>query len=205
MKKPAPKAYPAPTTILPTTRPKPKSAKFPNKSNGLKPSKPAKEAAANHLEDLDRRGVPPAEETKVKALEYRDAYRVWFTQGDAGLTPEMRVLMSEKRGTNSQIAGTTTLGGYTIDTELFPQIVEAMKSYSGIAQAARFINTTGGNALRAHGRRHTATEAGLIAGGCQHHRAGPHFRPKQLDAYKYATQMKISWELDAGQRIQHGR
>ena len=154
-----------------------------------------KEAAANHLEDLDRRGVPAGGGDKVKALEYRDAYRVWFTQGDAGLTPEMRVLMSEKRGTNSQIAGTTTLGGYTIDTELFPQIVEAMKSYSGIAQAARFINTTGGNALYVPTVDDTATEAGLIAEAASITVQDLTFGQKQLDAYKYATQMKISWEL----------
>ena len=39
-----------------------------------------KEAAANHLEDLDKRGIPAGGGDKVKALEYRDAYRVWFTQ-----------------------------------------------------------------------------------------------------------------------------
>lgn len=154
-----------------------------------------KEAAANHLEDLDKRGIPAGGGDKVKALEYRDAYRVWFTQGDAGLTPEMRVLMAEKRGTNSQIAGTTTLGGYTIDTELFPEIVAAMKSYSGIAQAARFINTTGGNALYVPTVDDTATEAGLIAEAASITVQDLTFGQKQLDAYKYATQMKVSWEL----------
>lgn len=154
-----------------------------------------KEAAANHLEDLDKRGIPAGGGDKVKALEYRDAYRVWFTQGDAGLTPEMRVLMAEKRGTNSQIAGTTTLGGYTIDTELFPEIVAAMKAYSGIAQAARFINTTGGNALYVPTVDDTATEAGLIAEAASITVQDLTFGQKQLDAYKYATQMKVSWEL----------
>ena len=154
-----------------------------------------KDAAANHLEDLDRRGKPAGGGDQVKALEYRDAYRVWFTQGDAGLTPEMRALMSEKRGTNSQVAGTTTLGGYTIDTELFPQIVEAMKSYSGIAQAARFINTTGGNTLYVPTVDDTATEAGLIAEAAAITVQDLTFGQKQLDAYKYATQMKMSWEL----------
>lgn len=154
-----------------------------------------KEAAANHLEDLDKRGIPAGGGDKVKALEYRDAYRVWFTQGDAGLTPEMRVLMAEKRGTNSQIAGTTTLGGYTIDTELFPEIVAAMKAYSGIAQAARFINTTGGNTLYVPTVDDTATEAGLIAEAASITVQDLTFGQKQLDAYKYATQMKVSWEL----------
>lgn len=121
-----------------------------------------KRAAADHLEDLDKRGNPAGNGDKGKKLEYREAFRQWFTNPD-GLTSEMRALLAEKRGTNNQLAGTTTLGGYTIDTELFNQIIAAMKDYSGIAQAARFINTTGGNTLYVPTVDDTATEANLIA------------------------------------------
>lgn len=154
-----------------------------------------KKQAANHLEDLDRRGTPAGGGDPVKKLEYREAYRVWFIQGDAALTQEMRALMAEKRGTNSQIAGTTTLGGYTIDTELFPEIVAAMKAYSGIAQAARFINTDGGNTLYVPTVDDTATEANLIAEAASITVQDLTYGQKQLDAYKYATHMKLSWEL----------
>lgn len=154
-----------------------------------------KRAAANHLEDLDRRGTPAGSGDKGKALEYRDAYKVWFTQGDNALTSEMRVLMAEKRGTNTQLAGTTTLGGYTIDTELFNEIVPAMKSFSGIAQACRFINTTGGNTLYVPTVDDTSTEANLIAEAASITVQDQTYGQKQLDAYKFATQMKISWEL----------
>ncbi len=154
-----------------------------------------KKAAAEHIEDLDKRGQPAGGGDKVKALEYRDAYRVWFTQGESGLNQEMRVLLSEKRGTNTQLAGTANLGGYTIDTELFPQIVEAMKSYSGIFQACRVISTTGGNTLYVPTVDDTATEANLIAEAAAITVQDLTFGQKQLDAYKYATQMKVSWEL----------
>lgn len=107
----------------------------------------------------------------------------------------MRALMAEKRGTNSQIAGTTTLGGYTIDTELFPQIVKAMKAYSGIAQVATFMNTAGGNTLYVPTVDDTATEANLIAEAASITVQDLTFGQKQLDAYKYATHMKVSWEL----------
>jgi HK97 family phage major capsid protein len=153
-----------------------------------------KRAAADHLEDLEKRGNPAGNGDSVKQLDYRAAYRQWFTNPE-GLTSEMRVLLAEKRGTNSQVAGTTTLGGYTIDTELFNQIVPAMKSYSGIAQAARFINTTGGNTLYVPTVDDTATEAALIAEAAAITVQDLTFGQKQLDAYKYATQMKISWEL----------
>lgn len=154
-----------------------------------------KRAAGDHLEDLDRRGTPAGGGDKVKALEYRDAYRVWFTQGDAGLTSEMRALMAEKRGTSTQLAGTTTLGGYTIDTELFNEIDRALKDYSGIAQAARIIRTAQGNTLYIPTENDTATVANLIAEAAAITVQDLTFGQKQLDAYKYATQMKISWEL----------
>ena len=152
-----------------------------------------KRAAGDHIEDLERRGEMSGD--KGKKLAYRDAYRVWFTQGDAGLTQEMRALMAEKRGTNTQLAGTTTLGGYTIDTELYNQIERALKDYSGIFQAARIIRTAQGNTLYIPTEDDTTTVANLIAEAASITVQDLTFGQKQLDAYKYATQMKISWEL----------
>ena len=151
-----------------------------------------KRAAGEHLEDLERRGE--AGKDKGKKLEYRDAYRQWFRNPES-VTPEMRVLLTEKRGTSNQVVGTTTLGGYTVDTELYTQIERAMADYSGILQAARIISTTGGNALYVPTEDDTTTEAGLIAEAASITVQDLTFGQKTLDAYKYATQMKISWEL----------
>lgn len=159
--------------------------------NRLDLEKREKAAAANHIEDLDKRGTPAGGGDQVKAIAYRDAYRTWFTQGT--LTAEERSIL-EKRGTNNQ-STTTTLGGYTIDPDLFPEIVYAMKDFSGILQAARVINTTGGNVLYVPTVDDTATEANLITEGSAITVQDLTFAQKQLDAYKYASQMKISWEL----------
>ena len=151
-----------------------------------------KEAAGEHLQDLDERGALPKD--PVKKLAYRDAYRQWFIDPN-GLTQEMRALMVEHRGTNNQVVGTTTLGGYTIDTELFNEIDRAMKDYSGIMQAARIIRTAQGNTLYIPTEDDTSTEANLIAEAGSITVQDLTFGQKQMDAYKYATQMKISWEL----------
>lgn len=151
-------------------------------------------AAADHLEDLDRRGTPAGGGDGGKKIAYRDAFRQWFID-PAGLNQEMRALLVEHRGTNTQVAGTTTLGGYTIDTELFNQIERSMKDYSGIAQAADIIYTAGGNVLYVPTEDDTSTEASLIAEAGSITVQDLTFGQKQLDAYKYATQMKISWEL----------
>lgn len=152
-----------------------------------------KRAAGEHIEDLERRGQAGTD--KGKKLEYRDAYRAWFTQGNEGLTAEMRALLAEKRGTNNQVAGTTTLGGYTVDTELFNQIERAMASFSGVYQAARILRTAQGNTLYIPTEDDTTTSANLIDEAASITVQDLTFGQARLDAYKLATQMKISWEL----------
>lgn len=152
----------------------------------------AKEEAENHLERQEERHEKPNFD---KAAQYADAFRAWFTRGDQGITSEQRALLLEHRGTNSQVSGTTTLGGYTVPTGFLPELIRAMKDYSGIAQAARFLNTESGNVLYVPTEDDTTTEANLIAEAAAITVQDLTFGQKQLDAYKYATQMKVSWEL----------
>lgn len=152
-----------------------------------------KRAAGEHIEDLDRRGEGSSD--KPKKEDYITAYRTWFRDGDQGLTPEMRALLAEKRGTNTQVGGTTTLGGYTIDTELIPELVKSLKAYSGIFQAARIRPTSQGNTLYVATLDDTSTEASLITEGSAITVQDLTFGQKQLDAYSYKSMMKVSWEL----------
>ena len=152
-----------------------------------------KRAAGQHLEDQEREGRAGNDGGKKK--EYREAFRNWVVNGSADLTAEERTLLAEKRGTNSQVVGTTTLGGYTVDTEIFNEIERAQKAYSGVAQAARFIRTAGYGTLYVPTEDDTTTSANLIAEAAAITVQDLTFGQKQLDAYKYATQMKISLEL----------
>ncbi len=151
-----------------------------------------KRAAGEHISDLERRGELP---DKGKKLEYRDAFKVWFTQGNEALTPEMRVLMSEKRGTNTQVVGTTTLGGYFVPEGFIPQIETALKDYSGIFQAADIFRTASGNPLPMPTEDDTSTEATLTAEAASITVQDLTIGQKMFDAYSYKTQMKLSWEL----------
>lgn len=153
-----------------------------------------KRAAANHLEDLDRRGTPAGGGDPVKKIAYRDAFRQWFVNPDS-LTQEMRALLSEKRGTSTQVVGTTTLGGYTVDTETLAVVEKALKDYSGILQAAFIRRTDKGNALLIPTEDDTSTEANQIDEAASITVQDLTYGQKPLDAYKYASQMKISWEL----------
>ena len=57
------------------------------------------------------------------------------------------------------------------------------------------LRTDGGNTLYIPTEDDTSTEAGLIAEAAAITVQDLTFGQKQLDAYKYATQMKVSWEL----------
>lgn len=153
-----------------------------------------KRAAGEHLEDLDRRGKPAGGGDPVKKIAYRDAFRQWFVNPDL-LTQEMRALLSEKRGTSTQVVGTTTLGGYTVDTETLAVVEKALKDYSGIFQAAFIRRTDKGNPLLIPTEDDTSTEANQIDEAASITVQDLTYGQKPLDAYKYASQMKISWEL----------
>lgn len=154
----------------------------------------AKEEAEKSLDNQDKRTGQPGPSSN-KDSEYREAFRQWFRSGEAALTPEQRATLMEARGTNNQLVGTTTLGGYTVPTGFLPELIRAMKDYSGIAQAARFLDTESGNVLYIPTEDDTSTEANLIAEAAAITVQDLTYGQKQLDAYKYATQMKISWEL----------
>lgn len=152
----------------------------------------AREAAGKALEQRERtegKQAPDAEKL------YREAFKTWFTRGEQALDAEQRAIISEKRGTSNQVAGTANLGGYTVPTGFLPELVRAMKAYTGIGQVARFLNTDAGNVLYIPTEDDTSTEANLITEGTSITVQDITFGQKQLDAYAYKTQAKVSYEL----------
>lgn len=150
----------------------------------------AKRAAAEHVEDLEKKGDKPAE----TELNYRDVFRQYFREGIHGMSTEARAVL-EKRGTSNQLVGTTTLGGYTVPTDLVRTIVEAMKDYSGIAQAANIMYTASGNPMTVPTLDDTSTAAIKVAEAATYTVQDLTFGQKPLDAYAYRTGVKVSWEL----------
>ncbi len=150
-------------------------------------------AAADHLNKLDERGQKP--EGPAKTADYESAFRTWFTRGMEALSPEERSLLSEKRGTADQVTTSNGLGGFTIPTGFLPELERAMKDYSGIMQVARLLRTASGNVLYIPTEDDTSTVANKIGEGSAITVQDLTFAQRQLDAYKYSTQMRISWEL----------
>lgn len=121
------------------------------------------------------------------------AFENYLRSGITSLTPEERQLVT--RGTNTQVVGTDSLGGYLVPDTWQPEIERAMLDYSGIMQAARIIRTAGGQTLYWPTEDDTTTKAVKIAEAAAFTVQDITFSQAQLDAYKYGTLAKVSWEL----------
>lgn len=145
-------------------------------------------AVAEHMSDLEARGAKPGASTET---EYRDAFYAWVTEQE--LTAEHRSIL--KRGTSTQVVGTTTLGGYLAPTGFWPMIEKSLKDYSGIFEAAHIKKTAKGNPIYLPTLDDTGTEAVLVAESGAFTVQDLTFGQKQFDAYAYRSLLKSSWEL----------
>lgn len=158
-----------------------------------------REALAAELEKRERTADAP--KGRDAESDYSAAFRSWFTNGTA--TPEELQVLStrsvkggpETRGTNAQVVGTANLGGYLVPTGFWPMITKALADYSGIYSAAQILTTSSGNTLYKPTLDDTSTSAVLVAESASFTVADLTFGQKQLDAYKYGTLLKTSWEL----------
>lgn len=149
----------------------------------------SRETVETQLEGLDKRGAAPKGD---KQVQYRNAFNNWFRSQT--LSGEEQALLTEHRGTNTQIAGTGSLGGYLVPQGFWPDITKAMLSYSGIAEAARMWTTSSGNLTYKPTLDDTTTSALLVAESGAFTVQDLTYGQKQFDAYKYGTLLKVSLE-----------
>lgn len=146
------------------------------------------------VEAAEQRARETGKNPKGGQAEYRDAFLKMIAFGIGKLNSEERHTL-ETRGTLTQIAGTTTLGGYTVPTDLQDKIFEAMKDYSGIMQAATIFNTESGNPINWPFTDQTAAKAVLIAESGAFTVQDTTFSQVAMSAYKFGDLVKISSEL----------
>lgn len=138
------------------------------------------------------------EARKFSDAEIRDIFKEGMSYRDGGLDAEQRKVwegMREKRGTNTQIVGTASLGGYLVPVLLQNEIIASMKDYSGILQVARILRTATGAQITFPTRDLTARAAVKTAESGSIAVQDITYGQKVLDAYKYTDALKVSWEL----------
>jgi len=142
------------------------------------------EAAAN----FDNKQV----EAKAPTKEARTAaFTKMLRFGEKALNQEERNLL-EKRGTDTQVTTTDSLGGYTVPEGFGDEIIKSMAHYSGVLEAARIIRTNSGNPLPYPTSDQTAVKGKRIGEGTAQAVLDVTFGTKVLNSYIYTSDI-IKW------------
>lgn len=163
----------------------------------------AAEQAARHFEQRDAAGgvwtsTATKKDDKGKEAAHREAFVSYAKRGFTGISPEERALVTEYRGTSTQVVGTDSLGGYATPDTWSPTIEKYMLSYSGILQAVgsgNVMRTSDGRKLYIPTVNDTTTKAVKRAEAAATTVQDVTLSQVEIDAYAYDSTIKISWEL----------
>ena len=125
----------------------------------------------------------------------KGAFEKYLRHGMGSLTAEERKLMGELRGTNTQVVGTDSLGGYIVPQDFSNEIDMATLFTGEVERLAKSLNTAGGALLDYPTVNDTATDANLTAEAAAVTVQDVTFANAQLSAYNYASQVKVSMQL----------
>jgi len=125
----------------------------------------------------------------------KGAFEKYLRNGMGSLNTEERSLMGELRGTNTQIAGTDSLGGFLVPQDFSDELDIASLFTGEVERLAKKLNTAGGALLDYPTVNDTATDANLVSEAASVTVQDMTFANKQLSAYNYASQVRVSMQL----------
>ena len=135
-----------------------------------------------------------AREAAPKATR-KGAFTKYLRNGMGALNSSERSMMAEMRGTNTQIAGTDSLGGFLVPQDFSNELDMATLFTGEVERLAKKLDTAGGALLDYPTINDTATDAGLTAEAAAVTVQDMTFANAQLSAYNYASQVKVSMQL----------
>lgn len=130
-------------------------------------------------------------EARIVRSAGRDLFAKWLKHGDKGMTAQD---WADIRATMS----TTTAGegGYTVPTEVNSQIIDVLKAYGGVREAASVITTDMGNPINYPTSDGTSETGELIAENTTATGADPSFGVVTLSTYKFSSKIvAVPFEL----------
>lgn len=133
--------------------------------------------------------------SEVKKATRSEAFGKYLRHGMGSLSSEERQLMGEMRGTDTQIAGTDSLGGFLVPQEFSNELDIATLFTGEVERLAKKLNTAGGALLDYPTVNDTATDANLTAEAAAVTVQDMTFANAQLSAYNYASQVRVSMQL----------
>ena len=125
----------------------------------------------------------------------KEAFAKYLRNGMGALNAEERSLMVEMRGTDTQVVGTDSLGGFLVPQDFSDELDIATLFTGEVERVAKKLNTAGGALLDYPTINDTATDANLISEAAAVTVQDMTFANKQLSAYNYASQVRVSMQL----------
>jgi HK97 family phage major capsid protein len=154
--------------------------------------------AANklHVENTLGNDVAEAVErdgrNKGKPLsETQKTFNKWLREGDKGLTAGEWNTIRADLG-----VGTTTAGGFTVQTDVATSMLDALKFFGGMREVSTILRTEGGNPLGFAASDGTAEVGAIVAENVAATDLDPAFTLISVPVYKYTSLVvPVSWEL----------
>lgn len=122
------------------------------------------------------------------------AFSKYLRHGFGALSAEERAMV-QKRGTNTQVAGTDNLGGYLVPQEFSNELDVATAFTGEVERLAKKLNTASGGLLDYPTLNDTATDANLVSEASAVTVQDMTFGNKQLSAYNYSSLVRVSQQL----------
>jgi len=122
------------------------------------------------------------------------AFGKYLRHGFSALTAEERAMV-QKRGTNTQVAGTDNLGGYLVPQEFSNELNVATAFTGEVERLAKKLNAASGGLLDYPTLNDTATDANLVTEAGAVTVQDMTFGNAQLSAYNYSSLVRVSQQL----------
>jgi len=130
-------------------------------------------------------------DAKSIAARQREIHVKWLRKGDEAISAEERAFIR-----NTMSTTTTTEGGHTVPTTVANSVVQALKAYGGMREAADVFSTDSGEQINFPTSDGTAEVGELIAQNTTATGADPSFGVVSLPVYKYSSKIvAVPFEL----------
>lgn len=126
------------------------------------------------------------DETMAMVIEAKKAFRAYAAHGPDKLTERQVELL---RPISNVAIGTNTAGGYTVPTILMPTLLEKLKAFGGMRQAARIITTSTGAPISWATVDDTSSAGELLAENVSATTGDFTFGTVQLGAWKFSSKI----------------
>jgi HK97 family phage major capsid protein len=122
---------------------------------------------------------------KGKLSIVRQLHTKWIREGDRGLTNEE---WAQIRNTMST-SGASSEGGYTVQTEVARQVIEALKAFGGMRAVAEVFTTEQGNGMNFPQSDGTSETGEIVAENAAVAAADPAFGSVGMPVYKFSSKV----------------